>query len=56
MVYEEEEEISPDLWQEACWIVIRLDSFGEAGKCEKNYAQDFHSYIQNLEHKYVATK
>jgi len=26
MAYEdEEEEISPDLWQEACWIVIRLD-------------------------------
>ena len=22
---EEEEDISPDLWQEACWIVIRLD-------------------------------
>lgn len=35
MVYEEEEEISPDLWQEACWIVIRLDGSGEAGKCSK---------------------
>ena len=23
---DEEEEISPDLWQEACWIVIRCDS------------------------------
>ena len=23
---EEDEEISPDLWQEACWIVIRLGS------------------------------
>ena len=32
MVYEEEEEISPDLWQEACWIVIRLDRSGECSK------------------------
>ena len=33
MAYEEEEEeISPDLWQEACWIVIRLDrSLGGRG-------------------------
>lgn len=22
---EEDDEISPDLWQEACWIVIRLE-------------------------------
>ena len=47
MVYEEEEEISPDLWQEACWIVIRLDRSGEAGKCSKNYAQDFLCSCEN---------
>ena len=23
-MFDEDEEISPDLWQEACWIVIRL--------------------------------
>jgi hypothetical protein len=25
---EEDEEISTDLWQEACWIVIRFDKNG----------------------------